>query len=63
MRNHNLPHFLKLCRMGRSLYLTVPAEYARAHSLSPHDDVYWQPEPDGIKLKFCTSREPSSPAT
>jgi hypothetical protein len=51
----DLPKHLKICRMGRSLYLTLPAEYVRAHNLVTDDAVFWQPEPDGIKLKFPTT--------
>jgi hypothetical protein len=52
MTSHNLPRYLKLCRVGNSLHLTVPAAYVDAHNLSAHDYVLWQPEPDCIKLKF-----------
>jgi antitoxin component of MazEF toxin-antitoxin module len=48
----DLPKYLKLRKMGNSLYLIVPREFAKAHTLNPHDDVYWLPESDGIKLKF-----------
>jgi hypothetical protein len=62
MKNYNLPQFLQLCRMGNSLYLTVPKAYARAHNLSVHDDVFWLPEEDGIKLKFYERPEPAKSA-
>jgi hypothetical protein len=51
------PKNLKICRMGKSLYVTIPADYARTHTLNQHDDVYWLPEPDGIKLKFPTVQD------
>ena len=54
MTKLDLPRYLKLRKMHGSLYLTVPREYVLAHTLSPHDDVYWLPEVDGIKLKFWT---------
>jgi hypothetical protein len=54
MTKPDLPKHLKICRMGRSHYLTLPAEYVRAHNLTTDDAVFWQPEPDGIKLKFPT---------
>ena len=54
MTKLDLPRYLKLRKMHDSLYLTVPREYVLAHTLSPHDDVYWLPEADGIKLKFWT---------
>ena len=52
MKSYNLPRYLKLCRVGNSLHLTVPHAYVDAHNLSVHDYVLWQPEPDGIKLTF-----------
>jgi hypothetical protein len=52
----DLPKYLKICRMGKSLYVTIPAEYVRAHTLNQHDDVYWLPEADGIKLQFPTTQ-------
>jgi hypothetical protein len=52
----DLPKYLKLRRMGDSLYLTVPKEFVRAHALQQHDDVFWMPEPDGIKLRFDPSQ-------
>jgi hypothetical protein len=52
MNRPDLPKYLKLCRMGSSLYLTIPKEFVRAHTLNPQDDVFWLPEGDGIKLKF-----------
>ena len=58
----DLPRYLKLRRMHDSLYLTVPREYVLAHTLSPHDDVYWLPEADGIKLKFYERPEPAKSA-
>ena len=48
--------------MGNSLYLTVPKAYARAHNLSVHDDVFWLPEEDGIKLKFYERPQPAKSA-
>jgi hypothetical protein len=53
----DLPKYLKLRRMGDSLYLTVPREFVRAHTLNPRDEVFWLPEPDGIKLKFRSGAE------
>jgi hypothetical protein len=63
MTKLDLPRYLKLRKMHDSLYLTVPREYVLAHTLSPHDDVYWLPEADGIKLRFNepTDRGPSNP--
>jgi hypothetical protein len=58
----DLPKYLKLCRMGASLYLTIPKEFVRAHTLNQHDDVYWLPEPDGIKLKFDPAKVPEEAA-
>jgi hypothetical protein len=52
MTKQDLPKYLKLRKMGDSLYLTVPKEFVRAHTLNPDDDVFWMPEPDGIKLRF-----------
>jgi len=52
MTKLDLPRYLKLRKMHDSLYLTVPAEFVRMHELSAHDDVFWLPEADGIKLKF-----------
>jgi hypothetical protein len=54
MTKLDLPRYLKLRKMHDSLYLTVPREYVLAHTLSPHDDVFWLPEADGIKLKFSS---------
>ena len=52
MKNHNLPRPLKLCRMGSSLYVTIPHALVLAHSLSAHDDILCLPVEDGIKLRF-----------
>jgi hypothetical protein len=38
--------------MRDSLYLTIPKEFVRAHTLNQHDDVFWQPTSDGIVLTF-----------
>ena len=62
IKNPNYPKHLKLCRMGSSLYLTIPREFVLAHTLNAHDDVFWQPESDGIKLKFLEPHDPSPQA-
>ena len=58
----DFPRYLKLRKMHDSLYLTVPREYVLAHTLSPHDDVFWLPEEDGIKLKFYERPQPAKSA-
>jgi hypothetical protein len=52
MTKPDLPKYLKLCRMGTSLYLTIPKEFVRAHTLNQRDDVLWQPTSNGIVLQF-----------
>jgi hypothetical protein len=52
MPKHDLPKNLNLCKMGDSLYLTLPKEFVRLHKLNQRDKVFWLPEQDGIKLKF-----------
>jgi hypothetical protein len=58
MSKHDLPKWLKLRRMHGSLYVTIPREYVYAHDLAVHDDILWQPEADGIKLRVV--REPTT---
>jgi hypothetical protein len=60
-RNPNLRQPLKLCRMGHSLYLTIPAVYARAHNLDAHDDVEWDPDNDIVQLRFSTDTGSATP--
>jgi hypothetical protein len=38
--------------MGDSYYITVPREFVRQHKLGQCDDVQWDPEADGVKLRF-----------
>jgi hypothetical protein len=62
MTRAELTKYIRLGKMGDSLYLIVPRAYARAHNLNPKDDVLWQPEPDGIKLKFPTTQDADAAA-
>jgi hypothetical protein len=52
MPQPDLPKYFKLRKMGDSLYITVPKEFVRAHTLNPHDDGLWFPSSDGVLLKF-----------
>ena len=52
MTKHDLPRYLKLRRMHDSLYVTIPREYVYAHNLNTHDDVLWDPNCNGVLLKF-----------
>jgi hypothetical protein len=48
----DFPRYLKLRRMHDSLYVTIPREYVNAHDLSAHDEVLWDPNGNGVLLKF-----------
>lgn len=50
--NQTFLNTFKLRRMGDSLYLTVPKEFVRAHTLNPLDAGLWLPSSDGVLLKF-----------
>jgi antitoxin component of MazEF toxin-antitoxin module len=42
----------QLRRMGASLHVTIPAPLVRQYALSHGDTVFFDPDADGLKLKF-----------
>jgi hypothetical protein len=42
----------QLRKMGASLHLTIPATFVRQFNLSQGDTVFFDPDGDGLKLKF-----------
>jgi hypothetical protein len=59
MTNHNQnqttrSRHLKLCRMGHSLYLTIPAQFVQEYDLSAHDECLCEPKARGIWIEFTS---------
>jgi hypothetical protein len=50
----DLPRYLKLLKMGKGWFVTVPIDYIRNHKFDsgPAVKILWQPGPDGVKLSF-----------
>jgi antitoxin component of MazEF toxin-antitoxin module len=42
----------QLRKMGASLHVTIPANIVRQYDLSHGDTVFFDPDTDGLKLKF-----------
>jgi hypothetical protein len=59
----NFPKKLYVRRLGSSLYVTIPADYARDNGIHPGDVVHWLPETatNDVRLKIFGDAPASPP--
>jgi antitoxin component of MazEF toxin-antitoxin module len=48
----SLPATKQLRKMGASLHVTLPAFFVRQYALSHGDTVFFEPDDNGLRLKF-----------
>jgi antitoxin component of MazEF toxin-antitoxin module len=51
------PELLQLRKLNNSLRLVIPKNYVEEHDLEPEDHVMWQPEHDGVRLRFLKPKD------